>query len=262
MRDIDQSGIQFTEGCEGSREKTYLDQGGRLTGGTGHLLTAAEAALYPLGTVVPQEVRDQWLHDDSQDAERKLAARVDEGTLLRLTQHQYDALVDFVFNVGAGASWTIWKLLNAQKFDQVPAQFLRFDIVTDAKTGKHIVSNGLKNRRLAEIKLWNDPDVVSACAIAASCPVEQPSSYTRDVALTPPQPMALPAHFVASGLAKGGTVVSSVGAGAAAVQEQIAPHADVHPIFHQALVICTGVGIVCGVLGLAIHGLQAKDAKQ
>jgi lysozyme len=262
MRSVDQDGVDFIEKAEGSREKTYLDQAGRLTGGTGHLLTDEEALTYPLGTLVPQEIRDNWLRSDLQVAEQRLVDRVGDSILLVLTGHQFDALVSFVFNVGAGTNWTIWKLLRARKFAEVPSQFLRFDLITDPHTGKHVVSKGLLARRTAEKTLWLSADVHTAVACAKACPLEQPSSYTRDVVITPPEPLSLPSNFLASGLTKTGSAVASIGTGAVAVQEQIAPHADLSPAFHKALVICAAIGMVCAIIGLAIHALQAKAAHE
>jgi GH24 family phage-related lysozyme (muramidase) len=260
MRAVDSDGITFIDHAEGSVSKTYLDQAGRLTGGTGHLLTADEAKQYPLGTEVPSEVRDQWLRDDLTVAETRLTTMIGDSIALLLLPHQYDALISFVYNVGANSSWTIWKVIKAKKFDQVPAQLLRFDMITDPKTGKKVVSKGLLARRTAEKTLWLSADVDTAVACAQACPLENPSSYTRDIALTPPETLALPAHFIASGVAKAGTVVGGVGSAAAQVQAQIAPHADVAPVFHTALTICVGVTVVCGVAGLAIHQMQAKAA--
>ena len=53
---------------EGSKSVSYLDSLGKLTGGTGHLMTAEEQAKYPKGTEIPKAVRDQWLKEDSAEA--------------------------------------------------------------------------------------------------------------------------------------------------------------------------------------------------
>ena len=258
-------GVQFIERAEGEKNVVYLDKGGRPTGGTGHLLTAAERAQYPMGNggVIPQEQIDTWLRDDLQHATDELASVIAEATILALTDHQYAALISFVFNVGCNPSWTIWKVIKAGNLDQVPGQLARFDKVTEVVNGKAqaVVVKGLVNRRSAEKLLWLTPDLEAAVTCATACPLEQPSSYTRD-AITPPTPGLLPVHFVASAVAKSGTVVGGIGSAAATVQEQLAPHADISPIFHQALVICVGITIVCGVVGLAISHTQAKAAVQ
>jgi len=53
---------------EGNKEKSYLDSLGKLTAGIGHLLSPEEAKLYPKGTVVPEEIRNNWFEADSAKA--------------------------------------------------------------------------------------------------------------------------------------------------------------------------------------------------
>jgi len=53
---------------EGNKEKSYLDSLGKLTAGIGHLLSPEEAKLYPEGTVVPEEIRNNWFEADSAKA--------------------------------------------------------------------------------------------------------------------------------------------------------------------------------------------------
>lgn len=67
-----------------------------------------------------------------------------------LKQHQFDALVSFAHNCGAGAlaSSTLLKLVNAGQFQLVPAQFLRWN-----KAGGRVLG-GLTRRRRAEAWLW------------------------------------------------------------------------------------------------------------
>ena len=69
-----------------------------------------------------------------------------------LTNGQKTALVCFAYNVGKNAfkTSTLVKLLNEGKYDEVPAQLRRW-VYSGGK-----VSKGLKNRREAEIKIWNE----------------------------------------------------------------------------------------------------------
>lgn len=53
---------------EGNKEKSYLDSLGKLTAGIGHLLSPEEAKLYPEGTVIPEEIRNNWFEADSAKA--------------------------------------------------------------------------------------------------------------------------------------------------------------------------------------------------
>ena len=68
-----------------------------------------------------------------------------------LTQGQFDALVDFVFNLGAGrlASSTLLTYLNAGNTDAAAWQLLAWDHAGSTEIA------GLKARREAEFRLWN-----------------------------------------------------------------------------------------------------------
>ena len=50
---------------EGFRENVYPDKLGKLTAGTGHLLTAEEKAIYKEGDRISPEITSQWLKQDS-----------------------------------------------------------------------------------------------------------------------------------------------------------------------------------------------------
>ena len=71
-----------------------------------------------------------------------------------LTQGQFDALVDFAYNAGVGAlqKSTLLKKVNAEKFDEVPAEFMKWT----KGGGKELP--GLVRRRRAEVKLWRGLD--------------------------------------------------------------------------------------------------------
>lgn len=70
-----------------------------------------------------------------------------------LNQHQFDALVSFVYNCGAGAlqKSTLLKLLNKEHYDRVPAELLKWN-----KAGG-VVYAGLTRRRIAEGALFATP---------------------------------------------------------------------------------------------------------
>jgi len=53
---------------EGDVDKVYLDSLGHPTAGVGHKLTEEELKLYKIGDVVPIELRNQWLKNDSNKA--------------------------------------------------------------------------------------------------------------------------------------------------------------------------------------------------
>ena len=65
-----------------------------------------------------------------------------------LTQNQYDALVSFIFNLGATAfrNSSLLKILNQNKYHEVPAQLMRWDKAR--VNGKLIPLAGLTRRRV------------------------------------------------------------------------------------------------------------------
>lgn len=133
----------------------YRDVANKPTIGIGHLLTAKELST---GTVRIGADDVPWadgLSDVQIDAlldQDLLWARrvVSEAITVPLTQHEFDALVSFTFNVGPGhfRSSTLVKKLNAGDYQAVPDQLRRWVYAG----GKEV--QGLKNRREMEIRLW------------------------------------------------------------------------------------------------------------
>ena len=66
MGGLPQSFIRFIQLREGVRNQVYRDSRGFPTAGTGHLLSAAERARYPVGSTVPKAVLDGWFARDAQ----------------------------------------------------------------------------------------------------------------------------------------------------------------------------------------------------
>ena len=148
--------IDLLERLEGLSNVVYVDSAHKKTIGIGHLLSAEELLTskiringqyidYSLG-ITTKQCYDLC----RQDLERFCEA-VDEIIDVDLSQNQFDALVIFCFNVGIDAfkRSTLLKLLNDGDYKSVPEQLMRW---TKAG-GKQ--SNGLINRRKAEIMLWN-----------------------------------------------------------------------------------------------------------
>ncbi|MBI5243883.1 MAG: hypothetical protein HY922_09425 [Elusimicrobia bacterium] len=81
---------------------------------------------------------------------------------VRLTQHQYEALVVFLFNMGNTSDVRKSKMfvkLNTLDYDGVLKEWMEFNgvLVTDPGTGKRekVVLHGLERRRRAEQALWD-----------------------------------------------------------------------------------------------------------
>lgn len=152
---ISDAGLDIIKHSEGFVGHIYKDIAGLDTVGFGHLLTADDkAAGRFLHGVTLQEATD-LLRVDVGSAERA----VDGLVKVPLNQHQYDALVDFVFNLGraALAGSSLLKLLNAGNYAAVPGQLLLWNKARDPKTGKLVPSSGLTLRRQREAQLWSQP---------------------------------------------------------------------------------------------------------
>jgi lysozyme len=135
-------GLDLIKKSEGFRDRIYRDVAGFSTIGYGHLIKPAES--FPDGIAESQAAA--ILANDIQDAEQSVARLV----RIALTQGQFDALVDFCFNLGAGrlAGSTLLRELNAGRHDAAALQLLAWDHAGG------VVNSGLKSRRQAEFELW------------------------------------------------------------------------------------------------------------
>lgn len=142
---LSQTGLELIKHAEGFRSHTYLDGAGLPTIGYGHRLLAHE--LFPHG-INEAEAERLLLHD----LQLSLQA-VERMVKVPLTQNQFDALVDFTFNLGEErlARSTLLRALNGGRYQAAGEQLLRWDLID----GKE--SNGLRQRRITELALWNLP---------------------------------------------------------------------------------------------------------
>lgn len=140
---LSEAGMNLIKNSEGFRGQAYLDVAGIATIGFGHRLQPGES--FPKGIVEAQA--EAILLSDVQKAEQAIEHLIK----VTLTQGQFDALVDFVFNLGAGrlAASTFLNDLNAGKFDAAAAELMRWD-----HAGVEELP-GLKARREAELQIWN-----------------------------------------------------------------------------------------------------------
>lgn len=101
---------------------------------------------------------------------------VDNTIKVELTDNQFAALVSFAFNVGSTAfiKSTLVKKLNKGDYASVPTELAKWTKTTI--NGKKVNSNGLVNRRAAEIGLWATGSFVNSSGSAAVKKVEAPST--------------------------------------------------------------------------------------
>ena len=134
------NGLHLTEQFEGCKLNAYPDPG---TGGAPWTIGYGHTGpdVHP-GLTITQEQAEELLMQDTQ----KAAAAVNAKVTGDITQEEFDALVDFVFNVGAGnfAASTLLKKVNAGDFQGASHEFEKWDMAA----GKHMA--GLLRRRQAE----------------------------------------------------------------------------------------------------------------
>ena len=132
---------RLTEPFEGDRLVAYQDSKGVWTIGYGHT-----RGVFP-GMTCSQQQSERWLIEDLAWAE----AMVNRFVKVQLTQNEFDALVDFVFNVGSGnfKSSTLLKLVNANDMEDAVREFVKWDHCG----GKEVA--GLLRRRQAEAQLFS-----------------------------------------------------------------------------------------------------------
>lgn len=138
-------GAQFIRDAEGMCLKAYKCSAGKWTIGVGHT-SAAGIPTVTEGMVITEREAIEILKSDL----RRFELVIDKAVKVKLSQSQFDALVSFVFNIGAGAflKSTLLKKLNNGDYDSVPLELARWNKVN----GK--VSRGLTNRRAKESALW------------------------------------------------------------------------------------------------------------
>ena len=137
-------GLALTKAFESCRLVPYKDGGGVWTDGWGNTHRVVP------GITISQDKADTDLGMNVVDA----VDTVNDYATVALTQNQFDALVDFTFNCGAGAfkTSTLLRKLNAGDYDGACAELTRWN-----KDNGQVVA-GLSRRRAAEQELFNRSD--------------------------------------------------------------------------------------------------------
>lgn len=145
---ISENGLSLVKHFEGLFLRGYRCPANVWTIGYGHTGSVNGATIND-ETTITQEQANALLAEDMRGSEQAVTARVK----VPLEQHQFDALVSFVFNCGAHAFSlsNLLKLLNTGKISEVPAQFGRWihgggrilpGLVRRRKTEEHLFSTG------------------------------------------------------------------------------------------------------------------------
>jgi lysozyme len=138
---ISTAGTTFIKTVEGLRLTPYKDSGGKYTVGYGHT-----ANVWP-GDNITEAQAEQYLQLDISAAEHCIVAAI----AIVLQQCQFDALCSLIFNIGVGAfgRGSIAGDINRHDFKTATAVWGNYCNVGG------VYNQGLRNRRLAEIRIWN-----------------------------------------------------------------------------------------------------------
>jgi lysozyme len=161
---------------EGAVMRYYNDIANNCTFGVGTLVHNGVCTAEELRTPVTQAQVNAQLTARVQVAERAVRAGVPD---VQLTQAQFDSLVSFVYNVGAGGAATTLAAANANTPQQVVARMQQHVYVhpRDAN-GRRLPAvrvQGLVNRRQREVVPFQQP------------PQQQPAPPPQQRQPAPPQ---------------------------------------------------------------------------
>jgi lysozyme len=145
LMSLSADGLMFIQRHEGYSVKVYKDSAGYPTIGYGHLIKSGED--FSKGITLQQA--SQLLAQDTKTA----VDNVNNKTTVGLTQTQFDALVDFTFNLGGLALAQSTLLKNINCGNNVPAKNF-----TDWNHAGGKVVAGLTKRRMDEFNLFSKGD--------------------------------------------------------------------------------------------------------
>ena len=198
---------------EGCKLTAYRCPANVCTIGYGHT-TAAGAPSVSDGMKITQQQADDILSRDLVKFETAVYNMVQQP----LNQNQFDVLVDFAYNAGAGAlkSSTLLKKVNAGNFNEVPAELMKWTKGKIPGKGMQVLP-GLLRRRQAESAWWTSSE-----AAVPSAPAESPSDDEHEQR-TDPDPV--PVRTMADSK-QGNAALVTAGLGGLGVAKQVAAQAQ------------------------------------
>lgn len=145
MRRVTEAGLNLIKRFEGFSHAIYICPAGYPTIGYGHVVLAHEQDQFATG--ITQAEATELLRKDVRIAERAVLRLIS----VPLTDGQFDALVSFTFNLGAGALQrsTLRRKVNRGEHQAVPAELMKWVWAA----GKRLP--GLVRRRRAEALVYS-----------------------------------------------------------------------------------------------------------
>lgn len=143
------NGLELVKSFEGCYLNAYLCPAGVWTIGYGHT-GKVDGKNIGRGMKITKKKAIKLLKNDMKEFENV----VEKLVKVKLNQNQFDALVSFAFNCGAGSlqSSTLLKKLNAGDYNGASNEFIKWNKVTI--DGRKVALDGLTKRRKAEKKLF------------------------------------------------------------------------------------------------------------
>ncbi len=140
--------IDLLKSFEGLRLASYQDGAGICTIGYGHTKGATE------GQVITELEAESMLREDLKMAE----TAINQSVHVAITQHQFDAMACFAFNVGCAAfrQSSVLRLLNSGNSAWAAESFLKWNKIR--VNGELAECPGLTRRREAERNLFLTPE--------------------------------------------------------------------------------------------------------
>lgn len=144
MRHVTEAGLDLIRRFEGFSPTIYICPAGYPTIGYGHVVVAHEQDQLAMG--ITQAEATELLRKDVRIAERAVLRLIS----VPLTDGQFDALVSFTFNLGAGALQrsTLRLKANRGEHESVPAELMKWVWAAGKKLP------GLVRRRRQETKAY------------------------------------------------------------------------------------------------------------
>jgi lysozyme len=145
---ISDDGLKLIKESEGFKSRLYNCPAGHCSIGYGHLVhkgpITGDASEAPFKNGISEAWATLLLHADVAWVEHEIHSQVK----VDLNQHQFDAVGDFVFNIGSGnfEHSTLLTDLNTDRFPRVPDEFRKWI------NGGGKVLPGLVKRREAEVQ--------------------------------------------------------------------------------------------------------------
>lgn len=167
-RQISAEGLAHLKRWEGVKLTAYRDIAGVLTIGYGSTGPHVREGM----TITETQAESLLLADLE-----RFEAAVERLVKVPLSDERFAALVSLAFNIGEGAfaKSTLLKVLNAGRYDDVPAQIMRWN-----RVGKKVV-DGLTNRRAAECGLWAKGAFVASNTVVPDAPKPKPAAVDAGV---------------------------------------------------------------------------------